>query len=174
MKLLSGLVVALTLVAAASPLARADEQVSNPQFTSWTKFGVGSTVTLAGTVDAGQVKVSLSTKRTLKEKADDHIVVEIVATTEIMGESHASQPKSRTIPAKVESKDLKEIGSEKVEAAGKTYDCKIYQWKDPSSNTDTGEVKVWVSDAVPGGVVKMDVATRRGNIVQVLKSVEIK
>lgn len=163
-------VLSLSLIVSSSP---ADE-IDNPQFNSWNKFGVGSSAVLEGKIDVGPTTMTMTTTRTLKEKADDHVVIEITAASEMMGRGRSSPPISRTINKTTDKKDVTELGNEKVEAAGKTYDCKVYEMKGMSPQSADAKAKVWFSPDVPGGVVKMEVTSQRGNVIQVLKSVDVK
>jgi hypothetical protein len=144
------------------------EQVENPQFTAWAKYGVGSAVTLESKMDGG---MTMTSTRTLKEKAEDHVVLEVVTVMAMGGKKEPSRPVAQTVQAKLDAKDVKELGKEKVKAGGKTYECTAYAMKDASPNYIGTNPKVWVSPDVPGGVVKVEMSTPKGPVAQVLTRV---
>jgi hypothetical protein len=181
----------LLLVIGAAP-ARGADQVDNPQYQAWSKFAVGSSQTLAGEMggnDANTPKMTMESTRKLVEKTDDHVVLEVTATVSIMGQQHTAPARKVTVPAKAEQQDLKSIGSEDVQAAGKTFSCKVFEMslKDVAAQrpgggprgggaatAPQGKAKVWISDDVPGGLVKIQVDTPQGTMTQTLKSYEAK
>ncbi len=163
--------VAMLLCGAAS--VRAD-QVDNPQYQAWAKFAVGSSETLAGEIDAQGMKIQMTTVRKLVEKADDHVTVESTTTTSVMGQDRTGPTTKIEIPAKTDAKDVIAHDNEKVEAAGKTYDCKVYETAQPTPQSDQAKAKIWVNGDIPGGLVKMEAGSARGTITYLLKSFEVK
>lgn len=154
-------------------LAARAEQVDNPAFGAWTKFAVGSNATLSGSIEAGERKMQMEMTQKLAEKADDKVTIETTATMEMMGQKHATPARKQEIKAKTEKADITEIGSEKVEAAGKTFDCKVYEMKNPDPQSQ-GKAKAWISSEVPGGLVKMEANGPQGKMSYTLKSFEVK
>jgi hypothetical protein len=129
---------------------------------------------LTGELDAGGMKVQMSTVRKLVEKADDHVTVESTTTTTVMGQDHTTPPQKIVIPAKSDAKDVIAHDNEKVDAAGKTFDCKVYETVEPTPQNENAKGKIWVNDEVPGGLVKMEAGSARGTITYLLKSFEVK
>jgi hypothetical protein len=154
-------------------LVRAADVVDSPRYQAWSKFKVGSSHTLSGTMNGGAVPVQTEMTQKLVELTDDHVTIETTATTTVMGRSHTMPPRSQSIPAKEEMKDVTELGNEKVDAMGKTFDCKVYEiTKGPPVATGRptqpnqesgGKAKIWVSPEVPGGVVKLEATGHSAN-----------
>lgn len=159
-------------------LARAEEpapMVDNPQYQAWARYEVGSSETLEGNIDGGNgQKMSMLSTHTLKEKSGDQVTIEITVTMEVMGQKHSSPPQQQVIHAKSEKQDVDEVGKEEVSAAGRSFHCTVYEAHSPNPKADDAKAKIWVSDEVPGGVVKMEATTPHGSITSLLKSFEIK
>jgi hypothetical protein len=173
----SRIVLALSLVALVGTSALA-EQIDNPQFKMWNKFGEGSSVTTTTSFDAPNgTKMNSEATTKLVSKSDDAITLEVSATMEVMGQTHTLPPHNQTISPKVEKGDeAVQVGTstEKVEAAGKTFDCKIFELKRTLPNGKTVTAKAWVNEDVPGGVVKMEAKNDQGNVTSIIKSYEAK
>ncbi len=163
----------LFVMMVAAPLARA-EQVDNPAYEAWAKFGVGSSETLHSSMQAGGQSMEMESTRTLKEKTDDHLVITVQATMNMMGQQHTTPERTMTIPAKTQKKDVKELGTEDVQAAGQTFSCKVFEVKGINPQEPGAFAKIWVSPEVPGGVVKMQAGSPRGTITSTLKSYDKK
>jgi hypothetical protein len=162
--------IVLSCLLAFAPSVRAD-QVDNPIYQAWAKFNIGSNETLDGTVSGQGFNMTFEYQYVLSEKADDHVTLMITTTMSVMGQQHTNS-RSQTIAAKVDSIKAQQIGEDKVDAAGKTWDCKV--WNIPDMANQSTTVKVWAADALPGGIVKMDATTPRGNVEFLLKSYEAK
>src|SRR5258707_15091988 len=106
-----------------SVTAASAEEIDNPLFSAWAKYGVGTRVTLESKMADG---MTMSSVRILKEKADDHVLIEVTATLEKGGKKEPSRPVPVTIPAKVDKTKVQELEKEKLKVADKTYDCTIY------------------------------------------------
>jgi len=176
----SAWVAGLALVLGAG-LARAEEPqqqpplVDNPQYQAWANYGVGSSETLEGHIDGGNgQKMTMESTHTLKEKTGEQVTIEITVTMEMMGQKHTSPPQQQVIKAKSEKQDVDEVGKEEVSAAGKAFNCKVYEAHSLNPQAGDAKARIWVSDQVPGGVVKMEASTPRGSITSLLKSFEIK
>jgi hypothetical protein len=149
------------------------EQMDNPQFLAWKKFDVGASSTLTMTIESGQqgFAMELETVQKLAEKADDHVVLEATPTMKILDNVQQLPAQRQNVPSKTEKKDLKKFPDEKVKAAGQTFVCKVYQMKQPNPRGG-GEIeaKVWMSDKVPGGTVKLEGTAERAKFIMLLKS----
>jgi len=143
-------------------VAHADDD-TNPRYTAWSKFKVGSSETLTASISTPQgMAINLEMNRTLKELTDEKVVLEVTTTTEVMGNKRPAQPRQETIMAKKTGDEAyKEVGHETVEAAGKSFDCKVIEAKQPvpsgpGGKTHEGKAKVWINDEIPGGLVKLE------------------
>ena len=163
--LVAGHIVLFSLTAARA------EEIDNPQFSAWSSFNVGTRVTLESKMNDGMTMTSV---RTLKQKAADHVVIEVLTTLEKGGKKEPTRPIPVTVKAKVDKAEAKELEHEKIQVAGKTYDCTIYAMEDAAPNYIGTKPKIWVSPQVPGGIVKVEMSTPLGTNTQTLKSVAIK
>ncbi len=151
------------------------EMIDNPQYQGWKKFAEGSSATLTSTINAGGQKVESESVRKLVSKADDAVTIEVTANVTFAGQAHTSPAHQQKIPAQIDKKDAQvSTSSEKVEAAGKTFDCKVYNVTQTTPDGKTVNAKVWITDDVPGGVVKMEAKSDRGDVTSILKSYEAK
>jgi hypothetical protein len=168
------LVCAMALLGGGMSIVARGEQVDSPRYQAWAKFKVGSSHTLQGEADAGGMTIHSEMTETLAEVTDDHVTVETTNTTNVMGRDHTTPPRRRTIPAKEDIKDAKQVGTEDVQAMGKTFSCKVWEVTEaptgaapgqPGANAGDqrhGSAKIWASPDVPGGVVKMEVKGHTG------------
>jgi len=111
----------------------------------------------------------------------DKLVIEQSTTTVVAGQEHKTPARQRDVPAKEAKKvEIKEVGTEEVEAGGKKYKCKVMEGEAdaaaaPGAAPGTKiKSKVWVNETVPGGAVKMEVTSPRGNVTFILKSFDAK
>ncbi len=159
-------------ILALSPVARADDQqVDNPLFQIWSKYNVGSSETFDTNINTGSMQMQFEAQHVLAEKAADHVTVTITQTMQMMGQAHTTT-RSQTYQAKIDAGNAQQVGEEKVDAAGKTWDCKVWELKSVEKQGDT--VKVWSNDQVPGGMIKMEATLPQGTVQSLLKSYEIK
>jgi len=169
----------MSLVVISSARAADD---ANPRYTHWSRYKVGSNTTMVANVSTPQgMTINMEMKRTLKELTDDKAVIEVVSSTEVMGQSHPGKPHDEIIQAKKAENDAyKEVGHETVEAAGKSYDCTVIEATQtvpagPGGRPQEGKAKVWVTDDVPGGMVKLEATGMSNQTVSfLLKSFEAK
>jgi hypothetical protein len=158
---------------AGDKLAAPAEQMDNPQFTAWNKFDVGASSTLITDIEGASqgISMQLQTVQKLVEKTADHLVVESTPSMKV-GDNVRQLPAQRqTVQAKIEKKEFKKLPDEQVTAAGQTFTCKVYQAKQPTPRGG-GEVdaKVWYSDKVPGGTVKLEGNAAKAKFTMLLKS----
>jgi hypothetical protein len=157
------------LVAAAS-LARGDDEVANPYYTFWSKSKVGATAVLKETTKfsgetaaaAGEDTDAKTITYKLAEMNGEKAVVETRVTQQENFGYVETAPTRHIYPAKMSKQALadflEEIGAKGVAATLKVGD------KDLKVTALTGtmkkkggeevEFKIWLSDEVPGGIVK--------------------
>ena len=192
-----GLVCAAALLTGSVSFVARAEQIDSPRYQAWSKFKVGSSHTLSGQMNAGAMQIQTEMTEKLVEVTDDHVTVETTTTTNVMGQNHTSPPRQRTIPAKEDIKDAKQVGTEDVQAMGKTFSCKVWELTDigappagrpgpvggnANGNERHASGKIWASSDVPGGVVKMEFQGHSGppgqgsdiTMTYLLKSYEVK
>jgi hypothetical protein len=157
------------LVALAAGPAPAQETVDNPEFATWSKFKPGTSITIKSTTTANGMATELAMTVTLVEVGTDKVVLETSGVTKAMGmefklpASKRDSPKTITLPKDVpkppapgaKPEGTYEEGTETVKAAGTEFKTKWYKTKAEAGGVKT-ESKMWISDDVPGTVVKME------------------
>ena len=159
---------------ATAPTTAPAATVDNPQFANWNRFNVGSNSTLTTNIETGGQKIATESTNTLVEKGADKVVVEVSGTMEVAGKRNAIPAQKQTIPAKIDSQSINKVAGEKIDAAGKTFDCAVYEMVNPDPAQKDAKAKVWISDEVPGGVVKLEANMPQGSVNGSLKSFEVK
>lgn len=165
--------VGLCLLAILSRTAPGQE-IPNESYKSWSQFKVGTTATLQTTTKMnGRALSQIKMIQKLVEKNDKEVVIEISTIVVANGMefktksnkvTHKRNVKSSlTKPADVPNLKFVETGKgkESIKVGGKTYAC---NWISTSSNFGgvKTESKVWMSDKVPGMMVKTMVKTSSG------------
>jgi len=155
----------------------------NPAYTQWAKFKPGTSTTITMSSDAGGQTSKTETKSTLAEVTADKVVVEVAMSMEAAGQKMDMPAQKMDIPKKMDAQpaatpDAKpdpntpkadtKTSDESCTVPAGTFKCKCVQ-----STMDVGGnktvSKVWTSDEVPGGMVKME-ATTDGPMKSVTKS----
>ena len=144
------------------------EQVDNPQYVGWSKFKPGTTVTLktetATKMGGNETKMTSTTTSKLVDINPNEATVETTTKMSMNGmDMPANTMPPQKIPAKVDKPaggangqkaEVKE-GTDKVEVGGKSYNTKTTETTTDMNGTKTVS-KTWMSDEVPGGLVKME------------------
>jgi hypothetical protein len=170
-RLLSVCVVAIALLVSTNTSRAADEMVDNPQYAGWSKFKAGTSVKYAqNTVAMGQTtngEITMTLIAITPEKA----TIQTKMSMMMNGKNMDMPAQQLDIPAKVTKAEAKETGepagsanadtkqgTERIEVAGKSYDCKWTQVTSEQNNMKA-VAKTWLSDEVPGKMVKMEATT---------------
>jgi hypothetical protein len=166
------LVVATALLSAsflAAGAAEKDEMVVNPFYKHWAGFKPGSTVTLLEkTVLSGPEKETVpdgidekTVTYTLLSVTPEQVVVQVnVVEREFLGTIEAA-PTKKTFPAKIKKSHLQggfhgvdpKRGEDSLEVLGDKMACTTLSGTEKKEGSEIDH-KVWVSDKVPGGIVK--------------------
>jgi hypothetical protein len=162
-------VVAGLFVCSAGAISQDKEQVENPFYKFWSTSKVGSTVALkettkvtppAGSGDTG-VEVKLIEHKLVELTAEKAVVETVVTEGEIFGFVQ-SAPTKHIYPAKM-SKEvldelLKETGAKAedttLKVSGKDMKVKYLTGTMKQGPDDEVDFKFWLSDEVPGAIVK--------------------
>jgi hypothetical protein len=160
-----------------------EETVENPYYMFWNGSKVGSTTvsletTKFGNADSKQwTPEGVSEKRItykLVETNDKHVVVEMVVTEREFLGFVQSAPTRYIYPAKVRKEYLDRFlqstgaktGEETVKCADKELKVKTVAGTIKGSGGEETEYKIWLSDEVPGSVVKKVRTTKnKGEVV---------
>jgi hypothetical protein len=173
---------ALALVALIPGVAVAQEMITNPEFANWSKFKKGTSVTVKTVTDVAGMKGEMSITMTLVEAGGEKLVVETSSVTTANGMEFKSPAAKRDIaktielPKGVKKEDLEskkpdgsfEEGTETLKVAGVEVKAKWYKYKSEIAGIKS-EGKMWMSDDVPGWLVKTELTTS-GEIASTMKS----
>jgi hypothetical protein len=147
----------------------ASAEIDNPEYTSWSRFELGTSLTVKMvTAFNGMSHESMQIVKLL-EVGSDNLVLETDMTMTIAGrKTHATikrdVPKSQALPSTENKADAAkptvklEEGFETLTIGGAEYKC---TWKHTkvSGNGNDIELKTWHCDEVPGVMVKMESTT---------------
>jgi hypothetical protein len=143
------------------------EEVENPLFAHWSQFGVGSYAVREGATNTNGLETTMTMTVTLVELNDDQAVVETVASVEMAGQRIDNPAQQEIITAMIDSADALDFenpegkideGEEALEIAGQNVDTRWVEIETDREGTAT-HGKTWLSQDVPGIIVKMDVST---------------
>ena len=149
------------LVLAAGPAAA--EEIENPEFTNWSKFKKGTSVTRKSTVTIRGTPTEQTLTETLVEVAADKVAVATEVVVKVQGQVLKPNALRTEIPktiklAKGQKKEdvlagrpegTVEEGTEKLKVGGVETKARWFRFK-----TDKSEGTVWIAD-VPGRLAKM-------------------
>jgi hypothetical protein len=166
---------ALALCATLTATAWA-EPVENPQYTHWSQFGVGSFAKSAGTSSASGFETTMTMTVTLVELSDEQAVIERSVAVEMAGQTMETPAQTEVVPAMIEEADVEDFnnpegkvdeGDEELEVAGQTIQTHWIEidtsTTDPENAEGAAHGKTWLSEQVPGMLVKMDMTTTGAN-----------
>jgi hypothetical protein len=169
---------AVAVVVVVSGSSQAQETIDNPEFTSWSKFKAGTSVTLKSTTEAMNVKSESTIVTKLVEVGADKLVVEMTVVSSINGMEFKAPPMKRDVPKQIvlpkgtpkpDPKDPKpkfdgktEEGTETLKIAGGEYKAKWYKTSFEAAGNKI-ESKNWTSDEIPGGLLKSETTTSGAN-----------
>lgn len=158
----------------------AEDLVDNPQYAGWSKFKPGTSVKYSqATVAMGQ-NTEGEIVMTLIAITPEKATIETKMSMVMEGKKVDMPAQKLDIAAKVPKSQAKDTGepdgsakaetkqgAEKIEVGGKTYDCK---WTEVTSDQNKMHMiaKTWLSDEVPGKMVKME-ATTTGEMASTVK-----
>jgi hypothetical protein len=120
---------------------------------------------MQGMPDPMKSEMTMTSK--LVDMKPEEATVETTTKMVMMGNESTMPANTMKVPAKVDSgkagpaaPDMKNVkeGTEKVDVGGKSYNCKTKEY-DTEANGSKTHMKVWTSDEVPGGTVKMESTT---------------
>jgi hypothetical protein len=145
------------------------EEVENPEFTMWSKLKKGTSMTLKTTTSANGMNFESTSTTVLTEVGADKVVLEMTSVSKFNGKDIKVPPVKREVtktiklPDNVKKEDLKagkpqgtyEDGTETLKISGMELKTKWYKFK-TEANGVKSEGKMWVSDDVPGLMVKME------------------
>jgi hypothetical protein len=159
----------LAIVLALPAMAAAQDKVNNPEFANWSKFKKGASVTLKSTSEFNKMSSETLIIFTLVEVGADKLVIETTSVAKVNGMEIKVPPMNRDVtktvelPKGVKKEDFTagkppgttEEGTETLKIGGTEVKTKWYKYKADVDGTKT-EAKMWISDDVPGMMVKSE------------------
>jgi hypothetical protein len=147
----------------------AQDTVDNPEFANWSKFKKGTSVTMKSVTTSAGTSFEATMTFTLVEVGADKLVIETSSVSKVMGMEIKVPPMKRDVPKKVEiPKGVKkedftsgkpmgvyEEGTETLKIGGMEIKAKWYKSKFESDGNKV-ESKMWISDDMPGMLVKSE------------------
>lgn len=159
----------------------AREMIDNPQYESWVKFKVGTSITVENTYTQGDRTSTNESTFTLKEVTADKIYLDLKGSRKIPGKDEpyefthqvpvpAKMPKSgfQQNPFQHNKGNTKELGKgqEDIKFGEKIFKC---EWKETETTFEWSEkkfvtkTKTWTCKDMPGGTVKSETSTSSGD-----------
>lgn len=171
--------------ASCSLVAAAAAEVEHPVYTSWARHPVGTSVALKAVTTTGGVTNITTNTTTLVKLTDEGAVLETVMISDATGKVVESPPQTylqrRLFPlfAGVKKEDIGKPpgastrGEETVKLAGKEYKA---TWFDSKGSGDAGETftRTWMSDEVPGRLLKAVTKVPKADNMTTVELVEVK
>jgi hypothetical protein len=164
------LLVGVFFLVMASLAAAGDEMVANPYYKFWSGSKPGATAVhiektkllgpegklVPGGIDEKHIVYKLV------KVSDDKVVVEMIVTEEDFLGFVQAAPTHYIYPAKIKKSHLERIlladggktGEDKVKVEGKELKCKTVAGVVKGPDGEQTEFKLWLSDEVPGSIVK--------------------
>ena len=169
---------AVVLALAAGPTA-AQEMIENHEFTSWSKFKKGTAITTKITTAAAGMSSELTVTLTLAEVGTDKLVLEQSSVTKVMGMEFKQPAVKRDVPKTVavpkgtprppapgaKPEGTYEEGTETLKVGGMEVKTKWYKVKLEMGGIKS-DTKMWISEDVPGMIVKMEGTTAGANATE--------
>lgn len=177
----------VVVVAVAPVHVAAAQEVDNPQYTSWSKFPKGTILKTRSTtrVASRDDQVTTSTTYTLTNVTPERVVLEMVVESDATGTKVKNTAQELVIRRAfyllpgIKKEDLGKPqgaiaqGEETVQVAGKEYRA---TWFDTKGSTEVGEslTRTWMSDEVPGRMLKSVVRVPKITKTTTLEVTELK
>ncbi len=170
---MSRLTVSMLFLLAATLAATDDPGSPDPRYGYWAKAKPGSSATFDGEVTNTKGTEKLTMRQELESATKDAVTLSVTNTTTVDGKPKTQDPRHDVIRAgggKV--KWTKDPAPVTVTAAGKDYVCDV--WSAKVVGDDKAHIKMYVNDAVPGGLVKLERDDPAVKVKFVLKEFEAK
>jgi len=163
--------IAVAVLFALPAAAAAQPPVENPEFLTWARFKPGTTMVTKVTNKESGTESVIRTTTTLAIIGSDKLVLEVKTTRNVGGMGFDQPPTTRDVPRTVPlppgltpkeflagdgmPAGTVEKGTESVRVGMTEYPSRWYKFKKLVGEFEV-EGKTWVSDEVPGGVVKSE------------------
>lgn len=160
---------ALVVFALGSGAVLAQEKVENPMYTNWAKHKPGTSTTLKSTSSGAMFTAESLITTKLLEVTADKVVVEMTVTSKTNGMEFKAPPMKQEFTKTVElpkgakketfatgkPEGTTKEGTETVKVGGVDVKTKWYEYEVKANGSEV-KAKMWMSDDVPGSMVKME------------------
>ncbi|MEQ1825865.1 MAG: hypothetical protein ABL921_07950 [Pirellula sp.] len=159
--------------------------VPRVEYVNWSQFPIGTSVILVRETKSDVDQVIVTTTTHLAEKSEAKVVIETQITVDRNGNLLKNPPMQLEFPAsfrlphKMEAEkfslpapNAKATGEETVKVEGKDYKATVYTWTGSSEAGPTTNT-IWLSDDIPGRVIKQDMACSAFKSQENLTKVEV-
>ena len=167
MRAVRGLAVLVAL--ALGGVAVAEDLVDNPDYQTWTKVGVDTSIVVKNVVESGSSKKVSDVTIQLLEKNETQIVVEVSGEGMISRHVVKLAKIPRAELAKMEREKGKKIGTQEIETAGKKWDCEV--WESKVEGTVT---KQWICPGTFPESIVMEVTSAGTKQIATLEKILLK
>jgi hypothetical protein len=165
-------VLVIAAVLSSAGLGKADDLVENPEYTSWSKFKTGTSVSIKSTSLAAKKSIEVIITSKLIEVTPDKVVIETTSLLKDKAKDFSPPAEKREIPkltplpkglsredfAANKPRGTVEEGDETLKLAGLEIKTKWYKYQADVEGTKL-EGKLWVSREIPGLTVKGEMST---------------
>jgi hypothetical protein len=165
-------VLSAVLLALAAGPAAAQDMIENGEFTAWHKFPKGTAITTKVSQTAGGQTSEVTMTITLVDVGADKLVLEASSVTKAMGMEFKMPATKRDVPKTVtlpkgapkpppvgaKPEGTYEEGAETVKVGGTEVKAKWYKVKNETGGVKS-DAKMWVSEDMPGMMVRMEATT---------------
>lgn len=154
----SALIVACLLTTLCAAVATAQD-VPNPAYEAWSKFKPGATAKVVGSTKTMGLETVVEITTRLVEVTPQQATVEVSAVITSGGNRVEQAPERAPVAARVKQSEAPApVGEEEITVNGQKYHCRVYELKKTEDGT-TLTARTWMSDQVPGGIVKVESVT---------------
>ena len=163
----------MQIVLALAALLVLVQDKDDPRYKYWSSCKVGSWVKTRMSMDQGGVQFEMDQVQKLIDIADDKVTLEISGTRKFNGKELPMPPRKQDIRAKYKEGDvlIEKEGDEEIEVAGKKFKC---HWLELTTRNgpNPGKMKAWMTEEVPGGVIKAEITPPNNPVPLVMTAVE--
>lgn len=155
--------------AAAAPAA---DQIDDPGYVHWSKFKPGSSTKVLTSSETSGMKTSTQITTTLLAVTPEKITVEVTSEAESSGTKLPPRTRKHDVAAKRPKPADPSLTKESKETL--TFDGKSYRCTLSEETRGTLHIKTWLSDEIPGGLLKAQITDDGVSITSNLVDFKIK
>lgn len=143
-------------------------KILNPQYAAWEHFPIGSSATAQMDLATPKGPAHMEVTTALRAVSDSGVTVSITAIQTIGGQKYALPERLLKYEHRMPSSNLKNLDDVDVEVQDMRYRCQAYEVASGQVGGDDragGKSKIYLNSSVPGGAVKVEIASVSGTPV---------